>query len=110
MSLKCKRRPNYPDNTAERIEFIDKIANSQGWLFLEFQDNIGMMYYHKVIDGFTCRINVYITKMSVTTYLEHPKRGKGQLYRKNVTPAELRNIFINPRTHTGHGYYKKSGM
>lgn len=107
MEIRCKIRIGYPDKIQDRIVFIDKIANKQGWLFVEYQDNIGMMYFHKNIDGFDCRINVYITNMSVTTYINHPKKGKGQLYRKNVSVKELQGIFKNPRIHTNKGYYKK---
>lgn len=104
--LRCKIREGYPTDAARRIEFIEKIGHAEGWEFLEFQENIGMMYFHKSIDGFDCRINVYITKMSVTTYMNHPKKGKGQLYRKNVNLPELIKIFKNPRQHTGKGYYE----
>ena len=105
--IKCKLRKGYPYSIKERMEFIDRIGIKHGWQFIEYQENIGMMYYHKSIDGFDCRINIYITKMSVTTYLNHPKKGKGQLYRKNVSPPELGKIFKNPRIHTGKGYYEK---
>jgi len=106
--IKCKKRIGYPDSIPDRIEFIDRIATDYGWLLIEYQDNIGMMYYHKKINRFDCRINIYITKMSVTTYLDHPKNGRGQLYRKNVNVELLTGIFENPRIHTGIGYYQKS--
>lgn len=106
--IRCKLRIGYPDSIPDRIEFIDRMATKHGWIMVEYQDNIGMMYYHKRIDNFDCRINVYLTKMSVVTYLNHPKKGKGQLYRKNVSVDLLGNIFSNPRVHSGKGYYQSN--
>jgi hypothetical protein len=52
------------------------------------------------------RINVYYTTGTVGTCLNHPKRGKTQLFRRNITTlGALREIFENPRVHTGDGYY-----
>lgn len=52
------------------------------------------------------RMNIYLTTMTVQTAINHPKKGKTQLNRKNITPAELEKILKNPRQHTGKGYYK----
>ena len=82
---------------------IEKIAESYGWEFLDFQENIGMLSFIK--DGM--RINIYITKMTVATCLDHPKLGKTQMFRKNVTEKELNKIFKNPRVHTNKGYRTK---
>jgi hypothetical protein len=54
------------------------------------------------------RINVYYTTGTVGTCMDHPTKGKTQLFRRMVlTIAELENIFENPRIHTGTGYYRK---
>ena len=53
------------------------------------------------------RINVYYTTGTVGTCLNHPKRGKTQLFRRNVDFEQLNDIFENPRSHTGKGYYRK---
>lgn len=83
---------------------IIKIAESHKWSFLTFQKNIGMLSFVKD----HMRINVYITKMTIATAINHPKHGKTQLYRRNVwRTEELNKIFSNPRTHTGKGYYTK---
>lgn len=54
------------------------------------------------------RVNVWSnTKNSlftVGTYMDHPKQGKTQLFRRNCTENEVRNILKNPRIHTGKGY------
>ena len=84
-------------------EAIDIIAKRHGYVCFDFQENIGMASYS---DGAT-RINVYMTKMTVATCLNHPKKGPTQLFRKNVDQKMLEEIFAYPRKHTGMGYYKK---
>lgn len=91
-----------------RLNQCDIIAIDTGWKKIDYQQNIGMVSYSKIISSGMARINIYLTKMSVTTYLNHPKKGKGQLYRKNIGWSHLIKIFKNPRFHTGKGYYKKS--
>lgn len=84
-------------------EDIDAVAQKHGYVCFDYQENIGMASYS---DGAT-RINVYMTKMTVATCLNHPKQGPTQLFRKNVTKQELDEIFAYPRKHTGKGYKKK---
>lgn len=82
---------------------IDEIATKHGYICFDYQENIGMASYS---NGDT-RINVYLTKMTVATCLNHPTKGQTQLFRKNVTLTMLDEIFEYPRKHTGKGYYKK---
>lgn len=53
------------------------------------------------------RINVYYTAGTVGTCLNHPRKGKTQLFRREVSFEELESIFLNPRLHIGKGYYRK---
>ena len=46
--------------------------------------------------------------MTVSTCLNHPKKGKTQLFRKRVNKEMLEQIFEYPRKHTGKGYYTKT--
>ena len=85
------------------IEEIEKVANQNDFNRIDFQENIGLISYS---DGAT-RINIYLTKMTVSTCLNHPKKGKTQLFRKNVNLKMLGEIFEYPRKHTGKGYYNK---
>lgn len=85
------------------IEEIKTLAISLGWCFVCFQENIGMISFKKK----NSRINIYITKMTVGTCIDHPKKGKTQLFRKNVDKDELYKILKNPRTHLNKGYYTK---
>ena len=51
------------------------------------------------------------THRTVGSCLNHPKRGKTQLFRRNVdTLPKLDGIFQNPRSHTGHGYYTRQNI
>lgn len=85
------------------IDEIEKLANANKYFRLDYQENIGMVSY----SNGAVRINIYLSKMTVSTGLDHPKQGKTQMFRKNVTLVELEKLFINPRTHTGKGYKKK---
>ncbi|MEZ5017372.1 MAG: hypothetical protein R2800_09995 [Flavipsychrobacter sp.] len=84
-------------------ELVDELAAKYKYDCIDFQESIGMASYS---DGAT-RVNIYLTTMTVSTSLKHPKKGKTQLFRKNVSTKQLEQIFNNPRQHTGKGYYKK---
>lgn len=86
------------------LDKIELIANENNFSRIDFQDNIGLISYS---DGST-RINIYLTKMTVSTCLNHPKKGKTQLFRKRVDETMLKEIFEYPRKHTGKGYYVKT--
>ena len=58
-------------------------------------------------DALSFLINVCYTTGTVGTCMEHPRRGKTQLMRRNCTLPQLREIMANPRVHTGKGYYKR---
>ena len=86
-----------------KISEIENIAIENGWEFLDFQPGIGMISFFKD----ESRINIYITKMTVATCINHPKKGKTQLFRRNVSLQELKKIFKRPRIHTNKGYYTR---
>lgn len=54
-------------------------------------------------------VDVWYSKMTVGTVINHPKKGRTQMFRRNVSSKELLDIFTDPRTHTGKGYYKRYG-
>ncbi len=89
------------------IKRIKKIAECHGWRFVDHQQNIGMISFIKTIDDSPARINIYLTKMTVSTSLNHPKQGKTQMFRKKVNDKLMEELFINPRTHTDKGYKKR---
>lgn len=86
---------------------IKSMAKSNGWAFHDYQTNIGMISFVKVIKGDTARINIYITKMTVATCINHPRKGKTQLFRRHVDKKLMGRIFENPRVHTHKGYREK---
>ena len=54
------------------------------------------------------RINVYYTTGTVGTSLLHPKQGRTQLFRRNCTMNDVREVFNNPRWHSGRGYQRRT--
>lgn len=86
------------------IEEIKEMSENYGYNLIDYQENIGLISFGT--DG--VRINIYLTKMTVSTCINHPKKGKTQLFRKNVTVDLLKQIFEYPRKHTGKGYYTKN--
>lgn len=88
------------------FEQIKKIAAQNGWMLLTEQPLSSMISFtkHRV------RINVYDGRRGITvaSCLDHPRRGKTQLFRKNVSLDLLDKIFKNPRLHTSAGYYVDS--
>lgn len=90
-----------PQETRERIR---ERARDRGWAEIDHQENIMMISFTKN----NARINVYYSKswrLTVATIINHPVVGRKQLFRKYITLHELDNILINPRIHTGKGYY-----
>lgn len=87
-------------------EEVAEIAEKHGWSLIDWQESIYMVSFGKTFGGSAARINVYLTKMTVATSIDHPKKGKTQLFRRHVvTEDELKDLFANPRKHTGKGYY-----
>jgi hypothetical protein len=84
------------DHTARII----KLAQKHDWYVHSDQQNICLLIFRKGDQ----QVNVYWSKMTVATVVNHPKQGRQQLYRKNCSYKDLENIFNNPRFHTGKGY------
>lgn len=85
------------------LENIRALAKDHDYIEIEMNKKSKLISFRK---GST-RINVYFTTGTVGTCLNHPKKGKTQLFRRNVDIAQLNDIFDNPRVHTGTGYYRK---
>lgn len=43
-------------------------------------------------------------RFTVQTTIDHPKKGRNQLNRKNLSIDQALPLFDNPRLHTGKGY------
>jgi hypothetical protein len=88
-----------------KLQELISIATSKGYVTLDHQPSICMISFTR--PGVK-RINVYYSTMTVATCIEHPVKGKTQLFRRNVIcKKELDKIFTNPRTHTNKGYYER---
>lgn len=88
-------------------ERILRLAKKHQWDFLEEQPGIGLISFSKIFGGHPARINVYTTKMTVGTAIHHPKQGKTQMFRRDVSLELLDKLFENPRQHTGKGYRQR---
>eukprot|EP00092_Neocalanus_flemingeri_P105445 GFUD01135157.1.p1 GENE.GFUD01135157.1~~GFUD01135157.1.p1 ORF type:complete len:328 (+),score=83.51 GFUD01135157.1:46-1029(+) len=87
---------------------IKRLAKGCGYHELEVspRDQGRMVSYRHNQKCGGVRINVYTTTGTVATCLDHPRVGKGQLFRRNMTYADLQDIFSNPRVHKDVGYHR----
>ena len=89
------------------ISLIRDLADSSCFEEIDINETSRVISFYN--HDIQCRVNVYYTTGTVATCLTHPISGKTQLFRRNVTLEELSQIFLNPRTHTGRGYYRQGG-
>lgn len=85
------------------IEQVRNIAKKHAYKEISLNEVSRVISFRKE----SVRINVYYTTGTVGTCMNHPIKGKTQLFRRNVTLNELDKLFANPRSHTGKGYYRK---
>lgn len=87
------------------IKTIRGLAGEYGFreVYLNKRSNT-VGFYNKEIK---CRVNITYNIHLVATCLDHPTKGKIQLYRRGVTIDTLEQIFANARAHTGTGYHTK---
>jgi len=96
---------------------VRRVAEEQGYQELEVAPNdrnhlLRFRHPSKKGCGGTTRetgavkICVYFTTGKVSTSLEHPRAGKGQLQRTVRDMALLVRVFQNPRVHSNTGYHK----
>lgn len=87
----------------DKIIEIRRMAKKHGWWLVDHQVNIKLLIFQRG----TSKINIYYSKMTIATTVDHPRVGRQQLYRKNITEDELKKIFKEPRQHTGKGYWNR---
>jgi len=86
--------------TDENIRFL---AQVYGWVRIPHLD---MLSFRRK----KTRINIWHDKwgtLTIGTALEHPVKGKTQLFRRGVRMKLLERILDYPRVHTGRGYQRK---
>lgn len=82
---------------------IIDLANKHGWVFICKQSENCMISFMRS----SVRINIWPSKGTVATAMDHPRKGKTQLYRRGLNINQIEEILINPRQHTGRGYYTR---
>jgi hypothetical protein len=80
---------------------VDCLAKTHGWTILRLHPN----NYILNLERGNVKMNVYLSTFTIQTALDHPKQGKTQLNRKNLTVKERELVFKNPRFHTKKGYH-----
>lgn len=94
-------------NLASRLDMVLKMAEQYQWIHVSKHD----WCFVFVNTEKTMGVNVYWNSkndlFTVQTWMNHPKKGKTQLNRKDVSIGLLGEIFKNPRIHTKKGYYLK---
>jgi len=113
MAVVVNQPPARQEREATRIsrfslKKVRALAKDNGYKEISCDEQSNVISFRKE----STRINVYYTTRTVGTCLNHPKRGKSQLFRRDVTVAQLEQLLRNPRTHTGKGYFhrKTSGQ
>jgi hypothetical protein len=87
---------------------LDVLADEYGWYKVYINQPETCSYKRN-----DARINFYrkdgiAGQFTVGSYLDHPYQGKTQLFRRDVDIHGAREIFNNPRVHTGSGYHRTS--
>jgi len=91
---------------------VKELASDYGWTELPIHpnDEDRMLSFYSDQHG-GVRANVYMKTGTVATSLEHPTKGKTQLYRgQRNTFEKLEEIFDNPRVHTESGYRTRAKL
>jgi len=92
------------------LKDIRSIARDNGYEEIGLNENSRLISFRGGPSKST-RINIYYTTGTVGTCLNHPKRGKTQLFRRNISSLDqLGVIFSNPRVHTGRGYFTRKNI
>ncbi|CAD7934283.1 unnamed protein product [Amoebophrya sp. A25] len=84
------------------LQNVRRLAREEGLIEIQYNAiNRGVSFRNA--EG--SRINVWHTTGTVGTYVNHPRLGGSQLFRRDVDMHLLREIFRNPRVHTKLGYH-----
>ena len=83
---------------------LDQMARSHGYQILDTSSSSAPMASYK---RQAVRLNFWLSTGTVGSYLDHPRQGKTQLFRRDVTMSEAGGLFANPRMHSGRGYHTR---
>lgn len=93
---------NLPVAVRANLFLVVELIQANKWEVLKYHDK---NYILNLKRG-DVKMNVYLSTLTIQTSMKHPKKGRTQLNRKNLTPNEVKAVFKNPRAHTKKGYYK----
>ena len=86
---------------------LDYKAETRGWEKISTEKSTAPMVSYRR-DG--ARLNFWLSTGTVGSYLEHPRQGKTQLFRRKTSMNAANALFDNPRVHTGSGYHRRADM
>ena len=91
-----------------RTQLVMSIALRHGWSLVAFDKAPNTLEFQKA-DGFgpPMKMQVFYTSGKVSTVVNHPKKGRNQMFRHHVGRKQLEKIALNPRVHTRNGYRRK---
>ena len=89
----------------QKLKLIRGLARGNQWIEIDHQENIKMISFKRD----EVRMNIYYGKFyaTVATAMNHPTKGKTQLYRRGCDEPILQKLFAKPRAHTNKGYYRR---
>ena len=93
---------SWPLNESE----LDYMAETRGWEKIDGLPAQPPMASYRNEAG-DIRLNFWLSTGTVGSYLEHPRQGKTQLFRRKIGMSMASSIFNDPRQHTGRGYHQK---
>ena len=89
---------------ALNLDKVQQLATKYEYVMIDHIKSQRMVSFYGFMNV-CCRINVFLSTGTVATCLDHPVKGKTQLFRRKVTMKQMEMIFQKPRVHTGKGYY-----
>lgn len=105
MAIKLKkinwRNINLPRGVSGNLFSVSSAIIKHGWDIEQYDEKI----YKLILRKNGVQLSIYLSTMTVQTSMNHPRKGKTQLSRKNITVKEFERLLINPREHTGKGIY-----
>jgi len=80
-------------------------ATEYGWTFTGSWE--ATEFFEKDLPEGNVKLDWYFTTATVKTSLDHPTKGKTQMFGKKCNPNQYDKILRNPRVHTGKRYQRR---
>lgn len=86
-------------------------AQRQGWEYVRYEHGQGqLVFLERWMQSDKYMLHIWCTTGTVGSYLDHPRQGHTQLFRRNLDWGELLQVMNNPRVHTGAGYHERAEL